>query len=93
MVASQLPRHSLETEVRPELETGRGLRVIFVLKTSPNGFLPVSFVRHLNVTIPLTIAAVARYLKGHGFAYVPLCVSRFNEDSMLMSRVKSAHGI
>lgn len=44
------------------------IRTTFVLKTNPGGSLPVTFINSLNVSVPLCIASLSRYLKQYGFA-------------------------
>lgn len=45
-----------------------GYHVSIVVKASPGGSLPRSYVNQLSLSLPLSIGRLARYIKNHGFA-------------------------
>lgn len=50
------------------------IRTTLVLKADPGGSLPVTYINSLNISVPLCIDSLSRYLKIYGFA--PHLVSR-----------------
>ncbi|GAA5854383.1 hypothetical protein JCM9279_001028 [Rhodotorula babjevae] len=61
------PAQKRPSPLRPSL-TGPGLGVSMVVRASAGMNLPQTTVNQLSVLLPLNIAAIGRFLAGHGFA-------------------------